>query len=347
MSGGTPVKVWQHAVVVAALTSVALPASAASTVESFYKGRQVNMVIGFNAGGGYDIYGRAVARHIVNHIPGKPNLVIRNMPGGGSLIAANHVYNVSPKDGSETGLFAGSVATDPLIGGVPAKYDARKFMWIGSAFSDTTVCLSWHASPFKTIDDLFKREMITGSVGNSTTLIVPVAMNNVLGTKLKLVKGYQGSGGLKIAMERGEIQGFCGASLDSIQSSSPEWLTEKKVNILAQMTFQKDPELAGIPSIMDYAKTSDDRQVLQLIFSWMRMGRPLAAPPGLPQERSDALRAAFDATMRDPGFVEEAKKMGITVDPVSGKDMDDFLAEIYQSPQALIKRAAELLQRTE
>jgi tripartite-type tricarboxylate transporter receptor subunit TctC len=317
----------------------------ASPAEDFYKGRQVNMVIGFNAGGGYDIYGRLVARHIARHIPGTPNIVIRNMPGGGSLIAANHLYNVSPKDGSEVGLFAGSIATDPLIGGTPAKYDARKFIWLGSAFSDTTVCVSWHESSFKSMDDLFKREMITGSVGNSTTLIVPVAMNSVLGTKLKLVKGYQGSGGLKVAMERREIDGFCGASLDSIQSSSPEWLAEGKINVLAQMSFQKNPELRDVPSIMDYAKSSEDRQVLQLIFSWMRMGRPLAAPPAVPQERSAALRGAFADTMGDSAFRAEAEKLGITVDPVSGQDMNAFLEEIYKSPKPLIKRAAEVLQR--
>lgn len=321
------------------------PAMAASPVEAFYKGRQVNMVIGFNAGGGYDIYGRLVARYMNSQIPGKPNIVIRNMPGGGSLIAANHVYNMSPKDGSEIGLFAGSVATDPLIGGVPAKYDARKFAWLGSAFSDTTLCLSWHASSFKTLDDLYQREMVTGSVGNSSTLIVPVAMNNVLGTKLKIVKGYQGSGGLKIAMERGEIEGFCGASLDSIQSSSPEWLTERKVNLLAQMTFQKEPELREVPSLLDAAKTTEDRQVLQLIFSWMLMGRPLAAPPAIPAERVVALRESFAATMTDAGFREEAKKLGITVDPVSGQDMDDFLKQIYESPKALIKRASDVLER--
>jgi tripartite-type tricarboxylate transporter receptor subunit TctC len=328
----------------AAGCAAACPAGA-SPAEDFYKGRQVNMVIGFNAGGGYDIYGRLVARHIARHIPGNPNIVIRNMPGGGSLIAANHLYNAAPKDGSEVGLFAGSVATDPLIGGTPAKYDARKFVWLGSAFSDTTVCVSWHATPFKTMDDLFKREMITGSVGNSTTLIVPVAMNSVLGTKLKIVKGYQGSGGLKVAMERGEIEGFCGASLDSIQSSSPDWLTEHKINVLTQMSFKKTSEVPNVPSIMDYAKTDDDKQVLQLIFSWMLMGRPLAAPPGVPQDRVTVLRTAFDDTMKDSAFVAESNKLGITVDPVTGQDMDEFLAKVYQSPKPLIKRAADILQR--
>ena len=340
-------KVWQKTVI--ALTFVAGCAAAlpikASPVEDFYKGRQVAMIIGFNAGGGYDIYGRLVARHITRHMPGNPGIVIRNMPGGGSLIAANHLYNVASKDGSEVGLFAGSVATDPLIGGTPAKYNARKFVWLGSAFSDTTVCVSWHATSFKTMDDLFKREMITGSVGNSTTLIVPVAMNSVLGTKLKIVKGYQGSGGLKVAMERGEIEGFCGASLDSIQSSSPDWLTEHKINVLAQMTFQKTSEVPNVPSMMDYAKTDDDKKVLELIFSWMLMGRPLAAPPAIPQDRAAALRTAFDDTMKDAAFVAEAKKLGITVDPVTGRDMDDFLQKIYQSPQPLIKRAAEILER--
>jgi tripartite-type tricarboxylate transporter receptor subunit TctC len=337
---------WLWCAIVIALPVLGGGPSKAESADGFYTGRQINLLVGFNAGGGYDIYGRILARHMVRHIAGKPTVIVKNIPGGGSLVAANHLYNVSPKDGSEVGLFAGSVATDPAIGGVPAKYDARKFVWIGSAYSDVATCFSWRAGPFKSAKDLFDRSMITGSVGNSATLIFPVAMNNVLGAKLNIVKGYQGSSGLKLALERGEIEGICGASLDSLQSSSPEWLRDRKITFLTQMTYQKTLQLPDVPLVTELAKTPEDRDVLNLVFSYMRMGRPLAAPPNVPQERVAILRQAFDATMRDAEFLAETKKAGLDIEPTTGREMDEFLMEIYQTPKPLIERAADVLKRT-
>jgi tripartite-type tricarboxylate transporter receptor subunit TctC len=329
----------------AILAAFSLPARAAEP-DSFYKGKQINLDIGFNPGGGYDVYARILMRHFTRYLPGEPSVVMRNMPGGGSLIAANHLYNLGAKDGTELGLFAGSVATDPVIGGVPAKYDPRKFSWLGSAYSDVGTCVSSAQGPFRSVQDLFARSMITGSVGNSSTLIFPVAMNSVLGTKLNIVKGYQGSSGLKLALENGEIQGICGASLDSLQSSSPEWISEKKVNFLVQMTFAKVLQLPDVPMLTDFAASPEDRDVLRLVFSWMRMGRPLAAPPGLPADRVALLRDAFDGTMTDAAFLAEMKKAGIEVDPTSGREMDSFLADLFATPKALIARAAAVLERS-
>lgn len=324
---------------------VAGSSGAAQEPDPFYKGRQMNLIIGFNPGGGYDTYARLLSRHMPRHIGGDPTFVLRNMPGGGSLIAANHLYNIAAKDGSEMGLFAGSVATDPAIGGVPAKYDARKFNWVGSAYSDVATCFAWAATPFKSASDLFQQSMVTGSVGNSATLIFPLAMNGVLGAKLNIVSGYQGSAGLNLALERGEIQGICGASLDSLQSSTPQWIADKKIVFLAQMTFQRKPQLPGVPKITELAKSEEERKVLELIFSYMRMGRPLAAPPGIPEPRTAILRRAFEATMQDAAFIEEAQKSGLEIDPTSGQEMDRFLVEIYQTPKTLIDRASEILQR--
>ncbi len=330
----------------AASTPAHAQGTAQAGADSFYDARQMTLLVGFNPGGGYDIYGRLLAQHLPRRIAGAPSVVVRNMPGGGSLIAANHLYNVAPKDGSALGLFAGSVATDPIIGGVPAKFDARRFVWIGSGYSDVATCFSWGAGRFKTAKDLFERPMVTGSVGNSATLIFPQAMNGVLGAKLKIVKGYAGSSGLKLALEQGEIEGICGASLDSLQTSSPDWLNGGKINFLAQMTFQKTLQLADVPLITEFAANEDDKKVLQLVFAYMRMGRPLAAPPYVPAHRATILRAAFDATIKDEAFLSEAKRGGLDIDPFTGQELDDTLAELNATPKALIARAADVLSRS-
>lgn len=324
--------------------AAAQPASSSGTLASFYKDHTVSLLIGFNTGGGYDTTGRLVARHMNRHIPGNPTLVVKNMPGAGSLNAANRIFNVSAKDGTEFGLFAGSIALDPLIGGTPAKFDAREFTWIGSPNTDVSICLSWHDTPFKTLDDVLKSEMITGSAGTST-LSFPTAMNAVLGTKFKLVKGYNGTKDLNLAMERGEIQGYCGTFLDSVKTTNPEWLRDKTVNVMVQMALKKSPSLPDTPFIMDYAKTDDDRKVLQLIFAWLAMPRAFAAPPGIPADRAGALREAFAATARDPAFVADAAKLGIDIDLVSSAEIDAILNEAYRTPKPLIERASQLLER--
>lgn len=325
-------------------TAVAQSAASDPAMASFYKDHAVSLLIGFNTGGGYDTTGRLVARHMNRHIPGNPTLVVKNMPGAGSLNAANRIFNVSPKDGTEFGLFAGSIALDPLIGGTPAKFDAREFTWIGSPNTDVSICISWHNTPFKTLDDVLRDEMITGSAGTST-LSFPTAMNAILGTKFKLVKGYNGTKDLNLAMERGEIQGFCGTFLDSVKTSNPEWLRDKTVNVMVQMALKKSPSLPDTPFIMDYAKTDDDRKVLQLIFAWLAMPRAFAAPPKLPADRAAALREAFAATARDPAFVADAAKLGIDIDPVGSAEIDAILGEAYRTPKPLIERAAQLLER--
>jgi tripartite-type tricarboxylate transporter receptor subunit TctC len=311
---------------------------------SFYAGRQINLVIGFSPGGGYDAYARVLARHLAKHIPGSPKIIVKNMPGAGGTVAANYVFNVSPKDGSELGLFAGNVVIDPLLGGAPVKYDARKFGWLGSPYSDTSLCISWHTSPFRTISDTLQNEMVTGAFGNAGTDF-PTALNNVVGTKMKLVKGYPGSNAVKLALERGEVQGGCGFGYDSLRATSPDWLKDKKVHLLVQIALRKDPRLPDVPFVMDLAKSEEDRQILQLMFAWLHVSRPIATPPDVPSERLAALRRAFDETMRDPEFRADAEKIEIDLDPLRGKEIDRFLDDLYRTPKPVIERAATLLER--
>ncbi len=314
----------------------------ADDAADFYRGRTVNLIAGFNPGGGADTYARLVARHWGRHIPGNPTLIVRNMQGGGSVIAANHIYNVSPKDGSELGLFAGNITIDPLIGGTQHKYDARKFNWIGAPSSDSNVCLSSLATPFKTIDDVIRREMITGTSGTST-YDFPVVMNNVIGTKFKLVKGYGGSAALRLAMERGEIEGFCGVGYNSMRTAG---LADGKANILVQVGLAKNPHMPTVPFIMDYARSEEAKQIFRLVFGWLDLERPIGAPPGVPQDRVKALREAFDKAMRDPALLADADKVQVGIEPMSGQAIADFVDDAYRTPGAVTVKAAQMLGRT-
>jgi tripartite-type tricarboxylate transporter receptor subunit TctC len=317
------------------------PSARAADPAAFYQGRDLNLIEGFNVGGGADLYTRIIARHFADHIPGHPNVVVHNMPGAGSMNAANHVFNVSPKDGSEIGLFAGSIVVDPVIGGVPSQYDSRQFNWIGAPAAESDVCIASRTSAIKTFGDVFKREMVTGAAGTST-YDFPVVINALLRTKFKLVKGYNGSSGLRLAYERGEIEGFCGLGLDSLHSLG---ITKDNATILVQTSLKSDPRLPGVPVIGDYAKTAEMRQIMQLIFGWLVMDRPLAAPPGTPPERVAALRDAFDQTMADPAYRADLAKSALSFSPMRGSEIASFIDEAYRTPPEVARKAARLLGR--
>jgi tripartite-type tricarboxylate transporter receptor subunit TctC len=327
----------------AALVAVLAAASAARAEElgDFYRGRTLTLIAGFNVGGGADAYARLIARHLGAYLPGNPNVVVKNMQGAGSMLAANHVFNVSPKDGSEIGLFAGNIVVDPVIGGVAAQYDARRFSWIGAPASETSICLASRQSKFRTIDDTFTSEMVTGTAGTAT-YDFPVVLNNVLGTRLKLVKGYAGSAALRLAMERHEVDGFCGVGLSSMRTAG---LTGDKVNILLQIALKPNPTLPGIPFVLDYAKREEDRQILRLVLGWTDLERPLAAPPGTPAERVRALRAGFDAALADNALLAEAEQASLAIAPMSGVAIVRYVEDVYQTPPALAAKAAQWLGR--
>jgi tripartite-type tricarboxylate transporter receptor subunit TctC len=317
-----------------------VPTARADDAAAFYSGRDLNLIEGFNVGGGADLYTRLIARHLGQHIAGHPNIIVHNTPGAGSIVAANHVFNVSPRDGSEIGLFGGNTAVDPVIGGMPTQFDSTKFNWIGAPAAESSVCLASKETSFATFDDVLKREMVIGAAGTST-YDYPMVMNSLLGTKFKLVKGYNGTSALRLALERGEIEGFCGVGLASLRSLG----LSDKVNILVQTSLKSDPELTNIPLIADYAKSEEDRQVMRLIFGWLVMDRPLAAPPDTPANRVTALRDGFDATMRDSQFIADIRNASLTYSPMRGKDIASFVDAVYRTPPGVAHRAAQLLGR--
>ena len=316
--------------------------AAAQSVEQFYKGRQVNLIVGFNTGGAYDPYARTVGRYLGNHLAGSPTVVVKNMQGAGSVLAANHLYNVSPKDGSEIGLIAGSAAIEPLFGVRPTQFSGQKFTWIGSANDEPGVCFAWHTSAIQTAEDLFRKELVIGASGTSN-LDFPTALNVVLGTRMKLVRGYNGTSSIMFAMERGETEGMCGMVYAGLKAAHPDWLRDGKVRTLLQIGLEPNPKLPGIPFAMDFAKNDDDKRVLRLVVGWTIMGRPFLAPPGVPEDRKAALRKAFDETMRDPAFLEETAKLRLDIAAISGAQIDKFLQDVYATPKPLVERAGKIL----
>ena len=314
----------------------------ADPVEDFYKGRQVTVLVGFNTGGAYDHYARTVAKHMRKHIPGSPALIVKNMQGAGSVIAANYLYNRSPKDGSEIGLIAGTAALEPLFGVVPTQFEGQKFTWLGSANKEVGGCFAWHTSPIRTAQDLFDKEMITGTAGTSS-MMVPTMLNNVVGTRLKLVRGYKGTSALMLAMERGEVEGMCGMVWAALQTEHPDWIQQKLVRTVMQIGINKSTDMPDAPLVMDFAKDEEARQILRLLVGWTIMGRPFLAPPGIPEDRAKALRTAFDATMKDSEFLADAERARLEVSPIGPEEIETYLRDVYAAPKPLIERANEIL----
>jgi tripartite-type tricarboxylate transporter receptor subunit TctC len=321
---------------------LAVAPARAQTVEQFYKGRTVTIVVGFNPGGAYDPYARAVARHLSKHLPGAPTIVIKNMQGAGSAIAANHLYNRSPRDGSELGVIAGSIAIRPVFGTKGTQFDGQKFTWLGSANEEVGGCFSWHTTPFHGFKDLLDKEMVTGASGASN-LEYPIVLNALLGTKMKIVRGYNGPGTIMLAVERGEVQGMCGSVLTFVNAQHPDWLRDNKVRMLIQIGLHRSARMGDAPFVMDLAKSEDDKRMLRLLVGWNIMGRPFLAPPEIPADRKAALVKAFDATMQDPDFRADAAKQHLEVAPINGAQIDSFLADVYSTPKPLVQRAAAIL----
>jgi tripartite-type tricarboxylate transporter receptor subunit TctC len=311
--------------------------AAADAVADFYKGKTVTIIVGYSAGGGYDIYARALARHMGRHLPGNPNFIVQNITGAGSVNAANNIYNVAPKDGTAFGTFGRGLAMEPLIGTARVQYDSTKFTWLGSGTNEVSVCATWHTSPVKTWQDAQKTSFTVGGEGaGSDPDTFSALVRNAFGAKLRLVTGYHGTSDIILAIERGEVDGRCGWSWSSIKSTRPSWIPEKKLNYLVHMSETKAPELPNVPLISDFANARQ-KQILRLVLSRQTMGRPFAAPPGIPADRKVALRRAFDATLKDPAFLAEAEKLKLEVNPVSGEEVDKLIAELYASPKDVVE----------
>jgi tripartite-type tricarboxylate transporter receptor subunit TctC len=322
---------------------VSSPAQAQS-VANFYKGRQVQLLIGYSAGAGYDLYARLLARHFGKHIPGTPTVVPQNMPGAGSLKLANFLYSQAPKDGSVVGMVSRGMATEPLFG--DAKFDATKFTWLGSITSEVSVCATWHTSAIKSWSDVTSRDFTLGGMGSaSETDTFALLIRNMFGAKLKLVTGYPGGNDVNLAMERGEVDGRCGWSWSSIKSQKSAWLKDNKINLLVQLGLAKHADLPNVPSLLDLAQTDEQRQMLRLIFAQLVLGRPFMAPPGVPEDRKIALRRAFEATMKDAEFLDEAAKLDFEISPVSAQAIDEMLAGLYRTPKSVAEKAAAVISK--
>jgi len=325
---------------------VLLPVSAAvaQSPAEFYKGRSVDLYIAYSTGGGYDLYARMVARHLGRHIPGQPQIVPKNMEGAGGLRLANWLYQAAPRDGTVIGATSRNIAFEPLIGNKAAHYDSSQFTWLGSANDEVSVCASWHTSGVATFNDVLTKELTIGSSGTADdTYQYPRLINNVLGTRFKIITGYPGGNDVSVAMERGEVSGRCGWSWSSVMSTRAHWLTEKKINVLIQLSLSKHPDLPQVPLIMDLARSDEERQMFRLIFARQVMGRPFQSTPGVPNDRLQALQTAFMDTMKDPAFLAEADKLKFEITPVPGPQIGTLVADILKMPPALAERAGSLL----
>ena len=317
------------------------------TAEEFYKNKSITMLVASGAGGGYDTYARVFARHFSRHLPGGPVIVAKNMPAAAGLAAANTLYNASDRDGATIAALTNGVAMDPLFGNPGARYDALALNWLGSIGKLQNVCATWFASPVKTIAAARERTLTVAAAGaTSNTAIVPKMLNALLGTKFKLIAGYDTGAGLTMALERGETEGICGLSWSTMKASRPHWIRDHKLNVLVQMGLQKLTDLPDVPSALDLLTEPESRQLLELILIRQEAGRPFAAPPGVPPDRLDALRRAFDATMEDSAFLAEAEKAQLEVDPLRAGEVRALLARAYGAPQAIVRRAAALIEPT-
>ena len=320
--------------------------AAAQSVEDFYKGKTVEFVIGLSAGGGYDVYARLVARYMAAHIPGKPQIVAKQMTGGGSRVAANYGYNIAPKDGTVLVMPDQSLPLQQALGDPTVKFDSTKLNWIGNPIADNNTLSAWHGTGVTRWEQARDRVMSLGATGPNTSAWYGQAMNVMVGTKFKIIMGYPGGNEINLALEKGEVDIRGSNSWSSWKVTRPDWVlgANKKLNVLVQIGLKRDPLLADVPLLMELPTDSDDQAALRLLSAPTTIGRPLFAPPNVPGERVKALRAAFDATMKDVAFVEEAKKAQLDLQPVSGEELQKIVDEIVATPPRVVERLKTVLE---
>jgi tripartite-type tricarboxylate transporter receptor subunit TctC len=315
----------------------------------FYAGKQISLLIGTTAGGGYDAYGRLLARHIGRHIPGQPAVVAKNMPGAGGLAAANYLFNRAPKDGTEILIVQNGLPFERLFhtlspDGKNALFDATKFGWIGSATQTVFVTVTWHTSGVRTLKDAMARETILGASGpGADSNILAMLSNNLLGTKFKVVLGYGGATEVSLAVENGEVQGEAGKDWTTLTATKPQWIKNRLINILVQMGMRAHPDIKDVPMAIELARSPQDRQIMELVFTKYGMARPFLTAPGVPPERLALLRRAFDAAMSDPVVIAEATKLGMELSPVRGEDVEAMVVKMMSTPDDLAARARDAL----
>lgn len=327
----------------ALLLAAAAPACAQSAVEQFYRGKKLDLIIGYSSGGTYDLYARLVARHLGQFIPGNPAIVPRNMPGAGSRTAANYVFNVAPKDGTVLATGDQSMPVAQAMGDRRLTVDTTKFIYVGNPAEHNNTVAVWHAAGVTTIEGAKQKEITMGATGSGTSVHYPRIMNELLGTKFKIIQGYPGGNDINLAMERGEVDGRGSNSWLSWKATRPDWLKEKKIHILVQVGLKKEPDLDA-PLLLDLAANEDDKAALRLMSVSPAIGRPIFTTPDVPPERVQALRDAFDRMVRDPAFLEQAKKEHFDIAPVSGAEMQRIVAEVVATPKHIGERLARIVE---
>ena len=331
------------------LSTVALSAGAlgAEPVADFYRGKTVTLVVSSAPGGGYDTVSRTIARYIGKHIPGNPNVVVKNMPGAGGIVAANHLYNAAEKDGTVFACVQNNVPFEPLYGTKQAQYDASKFNWLGSPSTEVAIITVWHTTPVSSIEDAKSYELKLGSSGaNSTPSFYGRLATEALGVKIKLVVGYPGQNEALLAIERGEIDGYPSAFYNSLMATRPTWIKDKKVKLLVQFGAEKEPALPDVPFAPDLAKTAADKLLIEGGSAPLAIGRPFLMPPGVPEDRLKAMRTALWATFKDPEFIEDARQSKLGADsPRTGAQLQEIIERFYKSPPEVIDRLRKLQQQ--
>jgi tripartite-type tricarboxylate transporter receptor subunit TctC len=331
---------------IAAGAVAALAACAAHAEDApDFKGKTVTVIASFEAGGPYDFYSRLVARHIGAHLPGNPAVVVQNMPGAGGLRGANYLYNVAARDGTAMGVVSQTVAVGQVLATTPGiQYDARKFTWVGRINSNVEVHHTWHTSGIKTIEDAKMREVIQAGTGpTSSSVVMPRLMNELIGTKFKVVTGFQGPTSAQLAFERGEVDAIV-KPWSSIKTSTPEWLRDKKIYLIVQYTRERHRELPDVPAIVDLGRDDSQRQIFALFAGGAALGTALLAPPGLAERTTSALRNAFDRTMKDPALLDEVRKSGVDIDPLSGTALQRVVENTFVIEPDVLERARKLSQ---
>lgn len=335
---------WQKAAVAAGLTLGAMASAQAQSVEEFYRGKQVIFIISSAAGGDYDLWARTIARHMGNHIPGKPSFVPQNMPGAGQMTATNHLFNVAAKDGSVIGMIGRNLPNQALFKHPSVQFEPVKFNWIGSPELTNRVCVATAKSGITSGEQLFEKELLVGGAGAGTAVtMTPLLLSKVLGMKFKLIEGYGSSNGVMLAIERGEVQGIC-QTYTAIQNGHDEWLKDGRFKILFNM--EKNP-LPGVdaPTIYKFTKTQEQRDLIGLYNSSVELGRPVVAPPGVPKDRVTALRRAFDATIKDPAFKEDAGKQKLKINALTGEQLEELITDLMKTPTELTKKMESMTRR--
>ncbi len=326
----------------AALLPLAFSTHVAAQSDGFYKGKQVRMIIPSGAGGGYDTFARVLSLHLRRHLPGNPNIVDQNMPGASGMLATNWAASIAPKDGTVIVATYNTLLIEPLFGNKAVRYDPRDFEWIGSMGKQRQICVTWHTSPITSIQQAREREIVvasTGATGNSATM--PKQLNQLIGTKFRVVSGYSTTES-RLSLERGETEGICGLSYSTLKAAQPDWIANKRINVLVQTGATPQVGLETVPVLRDLVSDADSKRVLDMLSFPEEIGRPFLMPPGTPKHIVQIMRRAFDATLKDPAFLADAEKARLDLDPVSGEEAEAIIKAAYLTPKELIERAAEL-----